>query len=93
VSLPDPSTLLERAPSMAWQTVDGETVLLNLDGRELMGLNGVGARTWELLDGEHTLQQIAATVSEEFDVDAAQAEADVLVFAAELLAAGAVVQK
>ena len=75
---------------MAWQTVDGETVLLNLDGRELMGLNGVGARAWELFDGQRTLQQIAAVVSEEFDVDAAQAQSDVLVFAAELLAAGAV---
>jgi hypothetical protein len=85
--------VLERAPSMAWQTVDGETVLLNLDGRELMGLNGVGARTWELLDGQNTLQQIAALVSAEFDVDAVQAQADVLVFAAELLAAGAVVAK
>jgi Coenzyme PQQ synthesis protein D (PqqD) len=75
---------------MAWQTIDGETVLLNLDGRELMGLNGVGARAWELLDGERSLAQIAAAVAEEFEVEPAQAEADVLVFAGELLAAGAV---
>jgi hypothetical protein len=83
-------TVLQRSPGMAWQSIDGETVLLNLDGRELMGLNGVGARTWELLDGERSLRQIAAAIAQEFDVDAARAEADVIAFAAELVAAGAV---
>jgi hypothetical protein len=86
-------SVLQRSPAMAWQSVGGETVLLNLDGRELMGLNGVGARAWELIDGERTLRQIAAAVAEEFDVELPRAEADVIAFAGELLAAGAVEQR
>jgi hypothetical protein len=75
---------------MAWQNIDGETVLLNVDGRELLGLNGVGARTWELLEGERTLQQIAQVVADEFEVEPSRALEDVIAFAGQLLAAGAV---
>ena len=80
-----------RAPQMAWQTVDGELVLLNIDGRELLGLNEVGARIWELADGEHDLAAIAAALTAEFEVSAEEATAEVERFVAELEAAGALV--
>jgi len=76
---------------MAWQTVDGELVLLNIDGRELLGLNEVGARIWELADGEHDLAAIAAALTAEFEVSAEEATAEVERFVAELEAAGALV--
>jgi hypothetical protein len=78
----------ERTPSMAWQTVEGETVLLNIDGRELLGLNAVGARVWDLCTGA-TIDEIAAAVAHEFDVSGERAGADVRQFVAQLVAAGA----
>jgi hypothetical protein len=78
---------------MAWQTIDGETVLLNVEGRELMGLNAVGARVWELADGTHALDEIARTIADEFAVEAGVATADVERFVDELVAAGALVMR
>src|SRR5207245_1404863 len=83
--------LPDRSPSMAWQTVDGELVLLHVDGRELLGLNAVGALVWELADGAHSVDAIAVEVSRAFEVDRAQAEADVRQFVADLVGMGALV--
>jgi hypothetical protein len=85
--------VVERSPSMAWQTIDGETVLLNIDGRELLGLNAVGARVWDLADGEHTVAQMADVVTAEFTVGRDEALADVRQFVAELLALGALTRR
>lgn len=79
----------QRALRMAWQTIDGETVLLDVDGKELLGLNEVGARVWALCDGEHALSAIVEAIAAEFEVDRATAEADVRAFVSELLAQGA----
>jgi hypothetical protein len=79
------------APNMAWQTIDGELVLLNIDGRELLGVNEVGARIWELADGQHDLAAIAAVISGEFEVTAEEAASEVERFVAELERAGALV--
>ena len=49
-------------------------------------LNEVGARIFELLDGRHTVREIAATVAREFDVPPEEAQKDVLAFLGELKA-------
>lgn len=79
----------ERSPSTAWQSIDGETVLLRMQARELLGLNAVGRRIWELADGTRSVDQIAGVLTEEFDVPAERARADTLGFVEELLALGA----
>ncbi len=68
----------------AWQVLDGEAVILDLEGHKLMGLNPTGSFVWGLLDGRRTLAQIAAAVVERFQVSADRAEADVSAFAAVL---------
>jgi coenzyme PQQ synthesis protein D (PqqD) len=80
----------ERSTSMAWQVIDGEMVLLDIDGRELLGLNEVGARVWELADGTRTVAEIIAAVEREFDVGIDEAAADVRRFVDELASCGAV---
>ncbi len=49
-------------------------------------LNDAGARIFELLDGRHSVQEIATTISEEFEVGLDQARQDVLEFLGELQA-------
>jgi hypothetical protein len=76
---------LERSRSTAWQSIDGELVLLRVRARELLGLNEVARRIWELADGTRAVQQIAAIVAAEFDVPPEVAEADTARFVEELI--------
>ncbi len=65
--------------------VGGELVLMHLDSGIYFGLNAVGTRVWELLTkGEHSIAEICAIMSGEFDADPAVIEADVLALAGEL---------
>ncbi len=83
----------ERSGSMAWQTIDGETVLLNIEGKELMGLNEVGAHIWGLVDGSRSVGQIVESVASRFEVSSETAAADVQAFVSELVATGALAWK
>lgn len=76
-----------RAAAAAWQRIDGEMVLIQADVGELLGLNPVGARAWELIDGARSLAEIARLVAGEFGADVAQVERDLDAFLDELRAA------
>ena len=81
----------ERSGSMAWQPVQGETVLLSIDGKELMGLYEVGARVWSLADGTHTVDQIIEELMVKFHAPPEKIAADVRTFLEELITLGALV--
>lgn len=72
----------------AWQVVEGEAVLLDLQGRRVLGLNRVGSFVFPLLDGARTVGGLAASVAERFGVEVRRAEADLRVFLAELARRG-----
>ena len=55
------------------------------DMETLYTLNEVGARVYELIDGKRPVREIVQVITEEFDVDAARAEADVREFIDQLL--------
>jgi len=84
-----PDGIPDRSAAMAWQTIDDEMVLLSLPGKELMGLNEVGARVWSLIDGTRSLARIAEVVAAEFDVTTEEAHRDVIDFVTELNELGA----
>lgn len=60
--------------------VGDERVLVHLQSNEMYSLNATGARAWELLSDGHDEEVIAATLSDEYDIDrgAAQRELDTL---------------
>jgi hypothetical protein len=72
----------------AWQVVAEEAVVLDLQGRRVLGLNRVGSFVLPLLDGGRTVGGVAAMVAERFGIDVRRAEADVRVFLAELARRG-----
>jgi hypothetical protein len=76
---------------MAWQTIDGETVLLDADGKQLIGINDPGARVWALMDGTRSIGDIVRELGDEYDAPADVLLSDVRIFLAELIALGAVV--
>ena len=59
------------------QEVNGETVLLDLEGESYFGLNEVGSRIWQLLQSEHSVAGMLDTLSGEYDVSRDQLESDV----------------
>ena len=60
---------------------------MQADAGELVGVNPVGARTWELVDGARSAAEIAAAISSEFRAPLADVERDVNAFLDELAAA------
>ena len=70
------------------RTVGDETVILDLASGTYFGLDPVGARIWALMGEGQTLAEICATMLDEYEVERAQLEADVLRLAAELAERG-----
>ncbi len=63
-------------PQVATQVMDGQAVIVLPDSGRVTVLNEVGTRVWELIDGAHTVRQIAETLTREFDVSLATALQD-----------------
>ena len=72
------------------QEVNGETVLLDLEGETYFGLNDVGTRIWQLLQAEQTVDEMLSALSEEYDVGREQLETDVDELLGKLTEAGLV---
>lgn len=70
----------------AGRVIDGEAVLILSDVSEVNVLNGVGSRIFELCDGTRTLDQIAKQLVNEYNVDEATAQADVVEFVDDFVA-------
>jgi coenzyme PQQ synthesis protein D (PqqD) len=82
--------ILAKASTSAWRLIAGEAVILSLDTKVLRGLNAVGSRVWDLIDGQRTVEEIIDIIVEEFDVPRGQAAEDVEAFARQLLDKGLV---
>ena len=70
--------------SVVGRIVDQEAVLVLPEKGQVKVLNPVGARIWSLIDGVHTVREIAATISQEYEVGTAQAENDTIRFIRDL---------
>jgi hypothetical protein len=77
-----------RASSVTSRALDGEAVLVDAERKKLTVLNGVGARLWELADGQRTMGEMARAISGEYDVNLVKAEADVASFCQDLAGRG-----
>ena len=72
----------------ASRILEKEAVILTLEDSMLHTLNRVGSRTWELADGTKTIEEIATIISDEFEIEKATAQADILEFVEELQGKG-----
>ena len=81
----DGSTVLRVAESVLKRTAGSETVLLDLDSEEFFGLDGVGARVFELLEEPRRLDDVVGTLLTEYDVDRETLTTDVTDLVSELL--------
>jgi hypothetical protein len=80
---------LRRVEGIAWREIEGEAVLVNVRSDEVMHLNPAAAFLWSSLDGQVSLEEIARSMTGEFDVELDTALADTVAFAASLVEQGA----
>ena len=74
-----------RHPDTAFRQVGEEGGLVVLSSRaEVKVLNPVGIAVFSLLDGTRNVDELAARVAGEFDIELPQAREDVIAFLAEL---------
>ena len=67
-----------------FRELDGEAVILHLESGMYYGLDPVGTRLWQLIDAHHQLQPVFAAALEEFDVDPATLQKDLLQLVSDL---------
>ena len=70
-------TLVSTTENQIASDLEGEVVVLNVKDGVYYGLDGVGARVWELLAEPRTLAGILADLLERYEVDAERCEQDV----------------
>ena len=76
--MPSLDDVLASRPDVITRESEGELVVVIPDRGKFVVLNATGARVLALADGAHTLRAIAATIADEFSVDVARVERDVL---------------
>ena len=60
------------SPDVLFQGVSGEIVILDLKSESYFGLDEVGARIWQLMQGHGGLQYVFEVMLEEYEVEANQ---------------------
>lgn len=79
-----------RTEGLPHRTLGDETVVLNVQTREVHVLNGTGSLIWSLLDSAHSLTQLMVVLAKDFALDPSAAEPQVAAFLADLLDKGLV---
>lgn len=77
-----------RVSSVTSRALDGEAVLVHAELKKVTVLNGVGARVWELADGQRSVSDIARVIAGEYEVSLVKAEADTMTFCQDLAGRG-----
>jgi hypothetical protein len=78
-------------PSVIYRELSGEVVLLNLQSGVYYGLDAVGSRVWQLLLESRGIDDVCATLLDEYDVSADTLRADVERLVGELTDKGLVI--
>ena len=60
--------------------LEGETALMSVENGKYYGLDPVGSRIWALLERARPVSDLCALLREEFAVEPAQCETDVVAF-------------
>ncbi|MEJ2041205.1 MAG: PqqD family protein [Desulfosarcinaceae bacterium] len=78
------------APHVVHETIDGETIILNLASGTYFSLNDAGALIWSLVESRLTPQKIVEKVAARYDGKNEETESMIVDFLDELLSEGLV---
>ena len=79
------------APQVVHETIDGETILLNLDIGTYYSLNDMGAFLWALIEKNHTKREMIEKVNAHFDCAEGKIDGPIDHFLDEIIQEGLVV--
>ncbi|MEK6693358.1 MAG: PqqD family protein [Nitrospirota bacterium] len=90
--------IYEKDESMVFRKIEDETILVPIrnkagDLQNIFVLNEVGARIWELIDGESDINKISSTICAEYDITSEEAERDLMDFIEDLKSIEALKEK
>ena len=83
-------SVLRIPETVLFTTVDGDAVLLNARSNQYYSLSDVGARLWNLLSGGSSFRAAYESILDEYEVDGAQLERDLLDLVGHLMENGLV---
>lgn len=83
----DEKTILARSDDAAFEVVDGEAVVIDLDSGTYYTLNDTGTAFWQMLDGQKRIEEHAAGMAETYDVDVERIIADFIELADDMASA------
>ena len=72
----DSNLILIKNKNFPWQTIDGETIVINSESKTSFELNRIGSLVWNALDGKTTIGQIQQLICDEFEVPQETVEED-----------------
>lgn len=89
------NTVFKKSDRVVSRKIVDELILVPIrtsvaDMESLYTLNDVGARVYELIDGQRTIAQICDAIVDEFEVTKEQAHTDVSTFTEQLMEIGAI---
>ena len=77
---PSLNTKFERNNDIISSEMGGETVMMSIENGKYFSVNPVGSRIWELLHSPQTVAQLVDTLLDEYEIDRATCEKEVINF-------------
>ena len=84
-------TIPSQDRNVVGRIIDGDAVLVTPERGEVKVLNEVGARIWDVCDGQLSASQIVELICDEYQVEHDEAEKGVLEFLESLHARGLII--
>jgi hypothetical protein len=85
------SSAPQKARDVAFREIDGEMILVSAGSACSYSLSEVGSLVWRQLDGQRSVEDVAADVARRFEIPPEQALADVREFVDEIVREGLLV--
>lgn len=76
---------LKRTDKATYEIISGEAILIDSEGEAYYSLNQVGTEFWQMLDGQQTIVQHAATIASKYAVEPSMVEQDLLALAVKMM--------
>lgn len=83
----DPSTPFRIRSDVRYRIIDQEAVVIQQEDAKVLSLNETGTYILAALDGNRTVSDLLAAMVDEYEVEPATLETDVLAYLEQLLAA------
>lgn len=75
-------------PSVVFNEMDGEIIMMSIANGEFYGINALGSRIWQMLETPKAASEVCDALMPDFDVTREQCEQDVLLFLTRMVEKG-----